>query len=87
MTLLFFCADFHSICPCSDYEFVGEDLKFTVVSAHETSVDGESYVAYGPATNADGCMVVMKCSCMIFPRSKLTRWVRGSIPDGHLQLS
>ena len=24
-----FCADFQSLCPCSVYESVGEDLKFT----------------------------------------------------------
>ena len=32
--LFFFCADSHSICPCSIYESVGEVLKFTSAAAH-----------------------------------------------------
>ena len=42
MILLFFCADFHSICRCSVYESVGEVLKSTIVAAHKTDVVSES---------------------------------------------
>ena len=38
---LFVCADFHSICPCGVYEFVGEVLMFTISAAHKVDV-GES---------------------------------------------
>ena len=39
-SLLFFCADFHSICRCSVHESVGEVLKFTVAAAHKIDVVG-----------------------------------------------
>ena len=42
MILLFFCADFHSICRCSVYESVGEVLKFTIAAAHMINVVGKS---------------------------------------------
>ena len=38
MTLLFFYADFHSICPCSIYEPVGEVLKFIIAATHKIDV-------------------------------------------------
>ena len=61
MILLFNCADFHFTCCCSVYEFVGEVLKFTIAAVHKIDVVGKSKVAYGPATNGDGCVVAMEC--------------------------
>ena len=58
--LALFCADFHSIYPCSVYESVVEVLKFTIAAAHKIDVVGKSWVAYGPSTNGDGCVVVME---------------------------
>ena len=40
---------------------VGEILKFAIAAAHKIDIVSESYVAYGPATNGDGCRVVMEC--------------------------
>ena len=39
--LALFCADFHSICRCSVYEFVGV-LKFTIAAAYKIDVIGKS---------------------------------------------
>ena len=36
------CADFHSMCSCSVYEFVGEALKFTITATYKTDVVGKS---------------------------------------------
>ena len=41
----------------SVYESVGEVLKFTIAAAHKIDIVGESWVAYGPSINGDGCMV------------------------------
>ena len=41
MILLFFQADFYFICRCSDYESVGETLKFTIAAAHKIDVVGK----------------------------------------------
>ena len=38
-----------------------EVSKFTTAASHKIDVVGESYVAYGPSTNVDGCVVVMQC--------------------------
>ena len=40
--LVLFCADFHSTCPCSVYESVGEVLKFTNTAAFKIDVVGKS---------------------------------------------
>ena len=58
--LALFCADFRAICRCSVYESVGEVLKFTIAAANKIGVVGKLWVAYGPFTNGDGCVVVME---------------------------
>ena len=37
-----FCADFYSISRCSVYEYVGEVLKVTTITAHKMDVVGKS---------------------------------------------
>ena len=61
MILIFFvCADYHSTCRRCVYVSVVEVLKFTIAVAHKISIVGASQVAYGPATNRDGYVMVMK---------------------------
>ena len=41
LILLFFGVDFHSMCPCSVYKYVGEVLKFSIAATQKTDVVGE----------------------------------------------
>ena len=49
------------MCRYSVYEFVGEVLKFTIAAAHKINVVSKLWVAYGPFTNGDGCVMIMEC--------------------------
>ena len=40
---------------------VGEVLKFTTAATHKIDVISKLYVAYGPSTNGDGCVVAIEC--------------------------
>ena len=59
--LALFCVDFHSIWLCSVHESIGEVLKFTIAATNKIDVS-KSQATNGPATNTDGCVVVMECS-------------------------
>ena len=49
------------MCSCSVYKHADEVLKLTIAANHKTDVVSKSYIAYGPSTNGDGCVVVMEC--------------------------
>ena len=52
---------FSTVLTSSPYESVGQVLKFTFAAIRNINVFSELWVAYGPATNGDGCVVVMEC--------------------------
>ena len=73
MILLFFCADFHSICRCSVYESIGEVLEFTLAAALKVDVGkvvGCIWAFHKMAINAWWSWSV---SCMIISGNKLNR--------------